>query len=226
VGPAVYQASRAAVGKLVALATADPHSPLSGLPADGIEAVDGVLRAKSDPTRRDAYSEILRRARQAEIAARADSREHEERHKFSTHSFGAQFAEVKVDPDLAQVRVTRFVGAYGAGTILNTKMARNQFYGGIIWGLGMALMEKTARDVRNGRVVTRDLADYHVPVHADIPDIQVILVDETDHAVNDVGVKGIGELGMTGAAAAIANAVYHATGKRVRDLPITPDKLL
>jgi xanthine dehydrogenase YagR molybdenum-binding subunit len=226
VGPAVHQAARAAVGKLVALAVADARSPLARLPADQIEAADGALRDKGAPDRRDAYTDILKRAGLAEIAARGDAHAHQEREKFSVHSFGAQFAEVKVDEDLGQVRVTRFVGAYGAGTILNAKTARNQFYGGIIWGLGMALMERTARDVRNGRAVTRDLADYHVPVHADIPAIQVILVDETDHEVNEVGAKGIGELGMTGAAAAIANAVYHATGKRVRDLPITVDKLL
>ncbi|HET6151137.1 MAG TPA: xanthine dehydrogenase family protein molybdopterin-binding subunit [Polyangia bacterium] len=226
VGPAVHQAARAAVGKLVALAVGDARSPLARLSTDQIEAADGALRSKVEPGRRDAYSDILKRAGLAEVAARADARAHEEREKFSVHSFGAQFAEVKVDEDLGEVRVTRFVGAYGAGTILNAKTARSQFHGGIIWGLGMALMERTARDVRNGRAVTRDLADYHVPVHADIPAIQVILVDETDHAVNDVGAKGIGELGMTGAAAAIANAVYHATGKRVRDLPITPDKLL
>ena len=226
VGPAVHQASRQAVAKLIALAIADPASPLHNAAADTIDGADGAIHDKRDPRRRDPYADILKRARLAEISARYDSHEREDRKQYSIHSFGAQFAEVKIDPDLREVRVTRFVGAYGAGTILNAKTGRSQFYGGIIWGLGMALMENTRRDARNGRAVTRDLADYHVPVHADIPSIDVIMVDETDHAVNDVGAKGIGELGMTGAAAAIANAVYHATGTRVRDLPITPDKLL
>ena len=142
------------------------------------------------------------------------------------HSFGAQFVEVRVDDDLGEVRVARVVGAFAAGKILNAKTARSQFIGGIVWGIGMALHEHTVRDARTGRVVTRDLADYHVPVNADVPAIDVIIVDEDDPHVNDVGAKGIGEIGITGVAAAIANAVYHATGKRVRDLPITLDKLL
>ena len=226
VGPAVHQASRQVVSKLIALATADPASPVYNLSADAIEAAGGALHPRREPKRADPYAEILRRSGLAETSARYDSREHDDRKKFSIHSFGAQFAEVKIDPDLREVRVTRFVGAFGAGTILNAKTGRSQFHGGIIWGIGMALMEQSRRDARTGRAVTRDLADYHVPVHADIPSIDVIMIDETDHAVNDVGAKGIGELGMTGAAAAVANAVYHATGKRVRDLPITPDKLL
>ena len=131
-----------------------------------------------------------------------------------------------VDEALGSVRVRRMVGAFAAGTILNAKMARSQFMGGMVWGMGMALHEHTVRDPRSGRVVTRDLADYHVPVNADTPPIEIIMVPEADPQVNDLGAKGIGEIGITGMAAAIANAVYHATGKRVRDLPITPDKLL
>jgi xanthine dehydrogenase YagR molybdenum-binding subunit len=226
VGPAVHEAARQALAKVIALATADSRSPLHGLPADAIVAADGALHARDNPRKHETFVDVLKRAGQAEIAARYESHERPERKNHSIHSFGAQFAEVKIDEDLAQVRVTRFVGAYGAGKILNSKTGRNQFYGSIVWGIGMALMENTRRDARTGRAVTRDLADYHVPVHADIPSIDVILVDETDTAVNDVGAKGIGELGMTGTAAAIANAIYHATGKRVRDLPITTDKLL
>jgi xanthine dehydrogenase YagR molybdenum-binding subunit len=226
VGPAVQHACAEARAKLVAIALSDGRSPLRGLAADDIDAADGALFAKSDPQKRDPYADILKRAGQAEVAARHDARERDERKNYAIHSFGAQLAEVKVDEDLGQVRVTRFVGAFGAGTILNAKTGRNQFYGGIIWGMAMALMENTVRDSRTGRAVTRDLADYHVPVHADIPPIDVIMVDEADRYVNDVGAKGIGELGMTGVAATIANAVYHATGKRIRDLPITPDKLL
>ncbi|HEY5935606.1 MAG TPA: molybdopterin cofactor-binding domain-containing protein, partial [Kofleriaceae bacterium] len=116
--------------------------------------------------------------------------------------------------------------AYAAGTILNPKTARSQYIGGLIWGIGFALTEHATRDDRTGRVVTRDLADYHLPVHADTPDIDVIQIPEADPNMNELGVKGIGEIGMSGTAAAIANAVFHATGKRIRELPITLEKLL
>jgi len=145
---------------------------------------------------------------------------------YSLHSFGADFVEVRVDEDLGIIRVARVVAAFATGKILNPKTANNQFVGGIVWGIGMALQEDTVRDRRTGRVVTRDLADYHVPVHADIPAIDVISIDEKDDHVNAIGTKGIGEIGITGITAAIANAVFHATGKRVRDLPIRLDKLL
>ncbi len=145
---------------------------------------------------------------------------------YSMHSFGAPFVEVRVDEDLGTIRVARVVAAYACGKILNPKTANNQFVGGITWGIGMALQEETVRDRRTGRNVTRDLADYHVPVHADIPTIDVISIDEEDLHVNAIGTKGIGEIGITGITGAIANAVFHATGKRVRDLPIRLDKLL
>ena len=145
---------------------------------------------------------------------------------YSMHSFGAPFLEVRVDEDLGTIRVARVVAAYACGKILNPKTANNQFVGGITWGIGMALQEETIRDRRTGRNVTRDLADYHVPVHADIPPIDVISIDEEDLHVNTIGTKGIGEIGITGITGAIANAVFHATGKRVRELPIRLDKLL
>jgi xanthine dehydrogenase YagR molybdenum-binding subunit len=145
---------------------------------------------------------------------------------YSMHSFGAVFAEVKVDEELGIIRLSRIVGAYAAGKILNAKTARSQLMGGIVWSIGMALHEETVRDPRTSRVITRDLADYHIPVNADVPVIDVIMVEEADAFVNEVGAKGIGEIGNTGANAAIANAVFHATGKRIRDLPIRLDKLL
>ncbi|MFT3698989.1 MAG: xanthine dehydrogenase family protein molybdopterin-binding subunit [Kofleriaceae bacterium] len=144
---------------------------------------------------------------------------------FSMHSFGAQFVEVRVDEDLRTVRVARVVSAFATGKILNPKTANNQFVGGIIWGIGMALHEEGVRDRRTARMMTRDLADYHVPVNADVPAIDVISIPEVDEHVNAIGTKGIGEIGITGITAAIANAVYHATGIRVRDLPIRLDKL-
>ena len=142
------------------------------------------------------------------------------------HSFGAVFAEVRVDPDLGAVRVPRVVAAYGVGNVLNEKTARSQIMGGVVWGIGMALLEETHIDPRTGRYVNADLAEYHVPVNADVRPIDVHFVEEHDAHVNPIGVKGVGEIGITGVAASIANAVYHATGKRVRDLPITLDKVV
>ena len=140
----------------------------------------------------------------------------------NTHS--AIFAEVKVDEQLGVIRVTRVVSAVAAGRILNTKTAGSQILGGVVWGIGMALHEETLIDHRFGRIMNANIAEYHVPVNADVHDIKVIFVDEPDDS-NPLGIKGVGEIGIVGVAAAIANAVYHATGKRVRDLPITLDKL-
>ncbi len=142
------------------------------------------------------------------------------------YAFGAQFAEVHVDEDLGQIKVARMLGCFGAGQILNAKTARSQLLGGMVWGIGMALQEQAQMDKRLGRWVNNNLAEYHVPVNADVAELDAIWVDEHDSHINPLGAKGIGEIGITGAAAAIANAVFHATGKRVRDLPITLDKLL
>jgi xanthine dehydrogenase YagR molybdenum-binding subunit len=142
------------------------------------------------------------------------------------YAFGAQFAEVRVDHELGIVRVSRMVGVFDVGRALNARTARSQLLGGMVWGIGMALTEDTVIDGRLGRVVTANLADYHVPVDADVPDLDVSWIGAPDEHVNAVGAKGLGELGITGTAAAIANAVFHATGRRVRDLPITLDKVL
>jgi xanthine dehydrogenase YagR molybdenum-binding subunit len=227
VGSAVQAAALAARAKLAALAVADAGSPLHGLPPTELEAHAGAFTApRARPGKRDRYADILARAGLGELEARAETKASPSRKQFSTHSFGAQFAEVRVDPELGEVRVSRLVAAFATGKILNAKTARSQFLGGMVWGIGFALHEQTVRDARNGRAVTRDLADYHVPVHADVPALEVIMIDEEDPHVSGVGAKGIGEIGITGAVAAIANAVFHATGRRVRDLPITPDKLL
>jgi xanthine dehydrogenase YagR molybdenum-binding subunit len=136
------------------------------------------------------------------------------------------FVEVRVDEELGVVRVTRVVDAVAAGRIINTKTARSQILGGVVMGISMALHEETLPDNSLGRFMNHSFAEYHIPVNADIHDIDVIFVDEPDDEVNDMGVKGLGEIGIVGTAAAVANAIFHATGKRVRDLPITPDKLL
>jgi xanthine dehydrogenase YagR molybdenum-binding subunit len=152
--------------------------------------------------------------------------EHMDRKNYVFHSFGAQFAKVLVDPDLGTVKVDKMVAVMDIGKVMNLKTAINQIMGGMIFGIGMALMENTQYDPNNGRVVTRDLAQYLVPVHADIPEIEVQFIDKPDPLISPIGARGIGEIGITGITAAIANAIYNATGKRVRDLPITPDKLI
>ncbi|HEY4180898.1 MAG TPA: xanthine dehydrogenase family protein molybdopterin-binding subunit [Kofleriaceae bacterium] len=225
-GSAVKMAGLALRQQLIDLAIKDTKSPLYDLKADGVEAMDGYLVAKGTPTKRDKISDVFARSSKTELVANAKTDVNAHMLKVSMHSFGATFAEVGVDEDLGIVRLRRFTGAYAAGTILNPKTARSQFYGGIIWGVGMALLEASERDPRNARNMSRDLADYHVPVNADIPDLDVIMVPETDELVNQLGAKGIGEIGITGAAAAVANAVFHATGKRVRDLPIRLDDLV
>jgi xanthine dehydrogenase YagR molybdenum-binding subunit len=146
--------------------------------------------------------------------------------KFARHAFGAQFAEVEVDADTAEIRVRRMLGVFAAGRIVNPKTARSQFIGGMTMGLGMALMEESVMDEAFGDFVNRDLAQYHVAACADVLDIEAAWIEEDDPHLNPMGSKGIGEIGIVGAAAAVANAVHHATGVRVRDLPITPAALL
>ena len=149
-----------------------------------------------------------------------------EREKYSTLAHGAQFVEVKVDPDLGIVRVTRAVETTASGRIINPLTSHSQEIGGVVWGIGMALTEATEIDHRYGRIMNPNLQHYHVPVNADVHAIETLFVEEDDRIASPLGVKGMGELGMVGIPAAIANAVFHATGKRVRELPITPDKLL
>ncbi|WP_028101947.1 xanthine dehydrogenase family protein molybdopterin-binding subunit [Pseudoduganella violaceinigra] len=226
VGPAVHRACTAARDKLLALAVADRASPLFGFNASEIEAADGWLRLRSMPARAEPMAAVIGRNGGQAVNGDAEAGPGEEKKQYSMHSFGAVFVEVQVDPDLGTVRVPRVVACYDVGTILNAKTARSQFIGGIVWGLGMALMEKTEMDWRYGRAANANLADYHVPVNADVGDIDVVALPGNDTRFNELGARGIGEIGIVGVAAAVANAVYHATGKRVRDLPLTLDKLI
>jgi xanthine dehydrogenase YagR molybdenum-binding subunit len=207
----------ASAGSAIKLAAIDARAKLLALARGDAAALLGGAAA---------IAALMRGAGVETIEGRGDAKPAEGDQSYAMHAFGAQFAEVRVDPDLGTVRVVRFVNAFGSGRILNEKTARSQYIGGAVWGIGMALLEQTRSDERSGRIMTANLAEYLVPVNADIPAIEPIIIPEDDPHVNEIGVKGIGEIGIVGAAAAIANAVYHATGRRVRDLPITPEKLL
>ncbi len=226
VGSAVHGAALAVTAKLLMLANQDPASPLKGVAAADVEMLDGRLRLKSDPSKFGIIAEVMRRNNLAEITETFESKPSPEREKYATMAHGAQFVEVKVDPDLGSVRVTRAIEVTACGKIINPKASHSQEIGGVVWGIGMALQEATEIDHRYGRIMNPNLQHYHVPVNADVYEIETLFVEEDDNIVNPLGVKGMGELGMVGIPAAIANAVFHATGRRVRDLPITPDKLL
>ena len=225
-GAAVQLACRSLAGKLLDIAAKIPGSPLGSATLAQVDCVYGALRLKSDPTRQVAFADILRHSGQPSISAEETFTPSRERHKKSCYTHGAVFAEVRVDEELGVVRVPRIVFAAAAGRIINPKTARSQILGGVVMGLGMALEEEAMTDHRIGRIMNHNLAEYHVPVNADIKAIDVIFVDEPDPEVSPLGAKGVGELGIVGAAAAVANAIFHATGKRVRDLPITIDKLI
>jgi xanthine dehydrogenase YagR molybdenum-binding subunit len=225
-GSAVYLATQALREKLIQMAISDPHSPLSGMNSQDVMLENGRLFFRSDPSKGETFGELLNRSGQGSVEGKADARPGSEKERYSMYAFGAQFAEVHVDADLGQVKVTRMVGCFGAGKILNAKTARSQLLGGMVWGVSMALHENATMDKRLGRWVNNNLAEYHVPVNADIGQMEALWVDEKDEHINPIGAKGIGEIGITGAAAAVANAIFHATGKRVRNLPITPDTLL
>jgi xanthine dehydrogenase YagR molybdenum-binding subunit len=187
---------------------------------------ENVLSRGGNITDVSSCRSIVERNHGEPIEVRATVRPGPEQKRYSMHSFGAVFVEVSVDEALGDIHASRIVGAYAAGSILNAKTATSQMIGGITYGLSMALHEHTAIDPRSGRYLNADLSEYLVPVNADVPDIDVVLIDEADPFVDEIGVKGIGEIGTTGVAAAVANAVFHATGLRIRDLPITLDKML
>jgi xanthine dehydrogenase YagR molybdenum-binding subunit len=226
-GMALHNAGAAVIAKLADLATGAARSPLFGAGNAGVVARDGRLHRRDDETRSESYAEILRRAGLAEIDARGTGAvDAAAQAAYAMHAHGAVFAEVKVDPDLGQMRVTRLVGAFAAGRIVNPRLVRSQLLGGMIWGVSFALHEEAIMDRRSGRIVNANLAEYHVPVNADVPSLQVLTVDEHDPHVNALGIKGVGEIGITGSAAAVANAVWHATGIRVRRFPIRIEDLV
>ncbi len=209
------------------LARLAQDSPLKGAVNEAVAYASGRIYLKDDPTKGETYQAILSRSGESVVEATAEAKPNEEQKKrFAMDSYGAHFCEVVVNPDSGEVRVRRYLGVFNCGRILNPKLARSQFVGAIAMGIGMALMERTVLDPRDGHWVNPDLAEYYVPVAADVPEVEALWLDDPDEQVNPLGAKGIGEIGIVGVAAAIANAVYHATGVRVRDLPITADKLL
>ena len=223
IGAAVIAAWNAMVAELLKLAGND--SPLAGLKPDEVGGHDGGLAKLDDPSRHESYASILSRAQRDTLTVDAEGSAPLETMHWSMHSHSAIFCEVRVNAVTGETRVSRVLGSFDCGRIINAKTARSQFRGGIIMGLGLALMEETQFDERNGRIMNPSLAEYHVPVHMDVPEIDVIWTDIADPHT-PMGARGIGEIGITGVGAAVANAVFNATGKRVRDLPITLDKLL
>ena len=223
IGAAVIAAHRALVTELLKLA--GNASPLAGLSPDQVANENAGLSSIEDPSKHETYASILSRAGRAQISVEASASKPLESSHWSMHSYGAMFAEARVNTVTGEVRISRFLGSFDCGTILNPKTAASQFRGGVIMGLGLALMEETQFDERTGRIMNPSLAEYHVPVHLDVPEIEVIWNDIADPH-SPMGAHGVGEIGITGVGAAVANAIYNATGKRVRDLPITLDKLL
>ncbi|MGF6771601.1 xanthine dehydrogenase YagR molybdenum-binding subunit [Paraburkholderia sp. GAS199] len=226
VSPAVRDAASQARSQLIALALADAASPVHGMPLDDITVDNGWVTSRSQPSKRDPAAAIIARAGGKPIEASSTVRPGDEKQKYSFHSFGAVFVEVHVDADLGTIRVARVVAVYDVGRVLNMKTALSQMMGGIVWGVGAALEEESTLDTRYGRFTNANLAEYHVPVNADIGSLDITFLDRPDPYINSLGVRGIGEIGITGVSAAIANAVYHATGVRVRDLPVTLDKVM
>jgi xanthine dehydrogenase YagR molybdenum-binding subunit len=226
-GMAIYNAGADVITRLADLATNDDRSPLFGAGNAGVIARGGRLLRRDDQSRSESYADILRRAGLAAIEGQGSGAANPAAQStYAMHAHGAVFAEVKADPDLGQIRVTRVVGAFAAGRIINPRLVRSQLCGGMIWGVSFTLHEQAVMDPRSGRPMNPNLAEYHIPVNADVPSVVAILVEEHDPHVNALGIKGVGEIGITGTAGAVANAVYHATGIRVRKFPITLDRLI
>ena len=223
IGAAVVAAQAKLVSELLKFAGND--SPLAGLSADEVEGFDCGLAKIGEPGRHESYISILRRAARDELSVQADAPPPLEMMKWSMHSTSAVFCEVGVNAITGETRVRRMLGSFDCGRILNAKAAASQFRGGMIMGIGLALSEETLFDERSGRIMNPSLAEYYVPVQMDVPEIDVVWTDIADPHT-PMGARGIGEIGITGVGAAIANAIYNATGRRIRDLPITLDKLM
>jgi xanthine dehydrogenase YagR molybdenum-binding subunit len=226
IGSAVKAACDALIEKLLKLAQKAEGSPLAGAKLEDVMLAERQIRLSRDPSRAASITALMQQSGVNTIEEEITSSPSRNQQKYARYTHSAVFAEVQVDEDLGVIEVTRIVSAVAGGRIINPKTARSQVIGGIVWGIGMALQEESVIDHHYGRIMNHNLAEYHMPVNADVREIDVIFVEEQDSIVNPLGVKGLGEIGVVGVAAAIANAVFHATGKRVRELPITLDKLL
>ena len=219
VGPAVQKAAQSVRARVLGLAAAR----WQGSDPAAFTLKDGVV---SGPDGRVGVAELMARESMPHIEIVEEAAPGDEKKRFGLHSWGAHFCEVRVDPDLGQIRVARWVGVFDCGRVMNAKTARSQLIGGITFGIGMALLEATHLDAKFGRYTNKNVAEYLLPVNADVPDIQTFIVDNEDMVSNPLGMRGVGELPMVGVAGAVANAVFHATGKRVRDLPIRIEDVL
>jgi xanthine dehydrogenase YagR molybdenum-binding subunit len=226
VSAAVYNAGLAVRDQLISLAVDDPQSPLHGADPAQITAADARLALTEDSGTGETYDALMGRHMMYDAEAIGSWTPPPLDTPYGLLTFGAQFARVAVDADLGIVRVRQMVGAFAPGRVLNPRTARSQLMGGMLWGLSQALLEGNRTDARTGRWASISLGDYLVPVNADAPDVDVELVEVDDHVTGPLGVKGVGEIGQVGSGAAIANAVYHATGYRARELPIAIEHLL
>jgi xanthine dehydrogenase YagR molybdenum-binding subunit len=227
--PAVFGAADGAIQSLIMIAAATPGSPFQGRKPDDLSFANGLIFLKADgPAKGVPFAEMLRRANLRLVSGkgRAESTFGDPKAKFSTHSFGCHFVEVTWQPEIARLRVSRVVTVIDAGRIINPLAGRNQIQGAVVMGIGMALFEHTSYDPQNGAPINSSMADYIVTVNADAPPIDVHFLDYPDKAINEVGARGIGEIGLAGIAAAITDAVHHATGVRVRELPVKIENLM
>ncbi|MET0457488.1 MAG: xanthine dehydrogenase family protein molybdopterin-binding subunit [Mycobacterium sp.] len=226
VGSAVQNAGAMLRDRLVRTAVVDPGSPLNGLAPEAVTVVGGRMSARADSTRGETYQDLLRRRGWPNLEAQYDWSPDDANTRYAMNAYGAVFAEVAVDESLGTVRVRGIYGCYDAGRVINPMLAHSQAIGGMVGGIGMALLEATHLDHRDGRIVNANMADYLVPVNADVPELDAAFVAGEDVIADPIGVKGLGEVVIVGVPAAIANAVFNATGRRVTDLPITLEKLL
>jgi xanthine dehydrogenase YagR molybdenum-binding subunit len=226
VGSAVFTACNALRDSVVRTAVVDPASPLHGVRPDAVSVRNGLLSATGAPTRAETYQQILRRRGLTGMDSQQSWAPGDGNKRFSSYAYGAVFAEVSVDEMLGMVRIRRIFAAYDIGRVVNPKLAHSQALSGMVAGIGMALLESGVIDHRDGRIVNANLADYLVPVNADVPELDAVFLGGEEPAADPIGIKGLAELVMVGVPAAIANAVFNATGKRIRDLPITLDTLL